>query len=100
MLSKLKQRWNVKSNFQLLIILFVFSISGSFTLYIKAYILKLIDYDPASPFYMKILLYILIMVPVYQLSLLTIGTLLGQFGFFWRFEKKTMRRFGIKIDKA
>jgi hypothetical protein len=100
MLNKLKQRWDVKSNLQLFIILFVFSISGSSTLFIKAFILSWFNYSPEWPVYMKVILYVLIVVPVYQLTLLTIGTLLGQFEFFWRFEKKTMRRFGIKIDKS
>lgn len=99
MLNKLKQRWNVKSNLQLFIILFVFSISGSITLFVKAYILSWINYSPEWPVYIKILTWLFIVVPVYQLTLITIGTLLGQFEFFWRFEKKTIRRLGIKIDR-
>ncbi len=100
MLNKLKQRWNVKSNLQLFIILFVFSISGSITLFVKAYILSWINYSPEWPVYIKILTWLFIVVPVYQLTLITIGTLLGQFEFFWRFEKKTIRRLGIKIDRS
>lgn len=99
MLNKLKQRWNVKSNFQLLIIVLVFSISGSITLFVKAYILSWINYSPDWPLYVKVVTWIFIVVPVYQLTLLTTGTLMGQFGFFWRFEKKSLRRLGIKIDK-
>ncbi|MGV8137580.1 MAG: DUF6787 family protein [Mangrovibacterium sp.] len=100
MLNKLKQRWNVKSNLQLFIILFVFSISGSITLFVKAYILSWINYSPEWPVYIKILTWLFIVVPTYQLTLITIGTLLGQFEFFWRFEKKTIRRLGIKIDRS
>jgi hypothetical protein len=100
MLNKLKQRWNVKSNLQLFLILFVFSISGSITLFVKAYILSWINYSPEWPLYMKIMMWLFIVFPVYQLTLITMGTLLGQFEFFWRFEKKTMRRLGIKIDKS
>ncbi|MEN6454001.1 MAG: DUF6787 family protein [Prolixibacteraceae bacterium] len=90
----------MKSNLQLFIILFVFSISGSITLFVKAYILSWINYSPEWPVYIKILTWLFIVVPVYQLTLITTGTLLGQFEFFWRFEKKTIRRLGIKIDRS
>ena len=99
MLDKLKQRWQVRSTRQLLIIFFVFSISGSTTLYIRKYIFHWIHFSPHWPFPLKAVVYVLTIVPIYQLMLLSIGTLLGQSGFFWRFEKKTLRRFGIKIDK-
>ncbi len=99
MLDKLKQRWKIKSNLQLLVILFVFSVSGSITIFIKTFIFKWIDYSPEWPLYFKVMMYLVTIVPVYQLTLLSVGTLLGQFEFFWRFEKKAMRRFGIKIDK-
>lgn len=100
MLEKLKQRWKVKSNLQMFIIFFVFSVSGSATLYIKTYIFHWINYSPQWPTYIKVIMYILIMVPVYQLTLLVMGTLFGQFEFFWRFEKKAMRRFRIKLGKS
>ncbi|MGV8095103.1 MAG: DUF6787 family protein [Mangrovibacterium sp.] len=100
MLNKLKQRWNLKSNLQLFIILFVFSISGSITIFVKTFILSWINYSPEWPVYVKIMMYLFIIIPVYQLILLSVGTLLGQFDFFWRFGKKTMRRFGIKLNKS
>ncbi|MEL7587387.1 MAG: DUF6787 family protein [Prolixibacteraceae bacterium] len=99
MLEKLKQRWEVKSNLQLIMILLVFSLSGSITVFAKAFIFSWINYSPEWPLYIKVLMYVVVVVPVYQLTLLTTGTLLGQFEFFWRFEKKTMRRLGIKFGK-
>lgn len=99
MLDKLKRRWNVESNIQLAIIFFVFSISGSATLFFKKFIFSWIHFDPQWPFLMKALIYILTIIPVYQVTLLAIGTLLGQFAFFWQFEKKTLRRLGIKLDR-
>ncbi len=99
MIRKLKQRWKIKSNLQLFTILFVFSISGSVTLFVKTLIFDWISYSPEWPFYLKTAIYLLTIVPVYQLTLLTIGTLLGQFEFFWSFEKKTMRRLGIKFNR-
>ena len=34
----------------------------------------------------------------YQFLLLGYGWIFGQFDFFWKMEKKILRRFGIKID--
>jgi len=97
MLDKLKDRWQVDSNLQLFIIFFVFSVSGSLTLFIRKFVFHLIHFDSSWPFLFKVLVYVVTIVPIYQLSLLTLGTLLGQFVFFWRFEKKMLRRFGIRI---
>lgn len=97
MLNKLKDRWQVDSNLQLFVIFFVFSVSGSLSLFIRKFVFHLIHFDPNWPFIIKALVYIVTIVPIYQFSLLMLGTLLGQFGFFWRFEKKMLRRFGIRI---
>jgi hypothetical protein len=39
---------------------------------------------------------ILVIFPLYQLLLLCFGWLLGQFSFFWAFEKKMFARMGLK----
>ena len=36
-----------------------------------------------------------IIFPVYQFVLIIVGTLFGQFNFFWNFEKKMMQRMGV-----
>ena len=40
---------------------------------------------------------VLIIIPVYQLILILVATLFGEFEYFWKFEKKILRR--IKIIK-
>jgi hypothetical protein len=35
----------------------------------------------------------------YQILLIVNGTILGQFKFFWAFEKKMLSRFGIKFKE-
>jgi hypothetical protein len=39
---------------------------------------------------------ILIIFPIYQILIVIIGTLFGQFKFFWSFEKKMLVRLGFK----
>lgn len=98
MFKRLKEKWEVGSNSQLFVILIVFSLSGSGALMIRKLVFNLINYDPDWPFLLTALIYVLIIVPAYQLMLIVFGTLLGQFYFFWKFEKKILARFGIKFN--
>ncbi|MDD3772539.1 MAG: diacylglyceryl transferase [Weeksellaceae bacterium] len=100
MFKKLKKRWEIQSNFQLIIILIVFSITGS----ISAWLAKpVVDYlgltsDKISLWFLIPLRLILIF-PIYSLLLLITGTIFGQFKFFWAFEKKMFSRFIPKNNK-
>ena len=95
----MKKFLKVNSNFQLLIILIVFAITGSLSLYFSEFILNFLNVSQKN---MNILLYwflrILILFPVYQLLLILIGTLFGQFSYFWKFEKKFLKKIGININ--
>ena len=95
----MKKFLKVNSNFQLLIILIVFAITGSLSLYLSEFILNFLNVNQSN---MNILFYwflrILILFPVYQLLLILIGTLFGQFSYFWKFEKKFLKKIGININ--
>ncbi len=99
-MSKLKEKWSIKSNFQLIIILIVFSITGSMTLWIAAPLLLLVgankeDMNPWIFYTIRIA----IIFPAYQILILIVGALFGQFSFFWNFEKKILARMGFKKFK-
>lgn len=93
MLEGLKRRWNINSNLQLVVILVMFAITGSATVYVKKMIFGWIGIDAETELWFKIPLYIAIIFPIYQIMLLIVGTLLGQFRFAWEFEKKMFSRF-------
>tara|TARA_Y100001978_G_scaffold133545_1_gene119416 strand:- start:230 stop:544 length:315 start_codon:yes stop_codon:yes gene_type:complete len=95
--QKLKSKWKIQSNFQLVVILIVFAITGSFSLVIANPILALLNITPESmsPWIFKPLRLILIF-PIYQVLILLFGALFGQFQFFWNFEKKMLSRMGFK----
>ena len=38
---------------------------------------------------------ILIIFPLYQILLIIVGTIFGEFKYFWEMEKKILRRFGL-----
>jgi len=94
--AKLKKRWNITSNLQLVVILLVFSLTGMSALYIRRIIFELIGIGDQTAFWLKAILYVLILFPVYQILFLAIGTLFGQFRFVWEFEKKMLSRFRLK----
>ena len=94
---RLKEKWGITSNFQLVIIFIVFSVTGSLSLLVSGPLLDFlcIKQDLFSP-YIFWPLRILIVFPIYQLLILIVGTLFGQFNFFWSFEKKMLSRIGLK----
>lgn len=100
MLHRFKKKWDIKSNFQLIIVLFVFSITGSLAMVVRKSVFQLIGIQPDTSLLIKVPLYILVLVPSYQLLLLIVGTLLGQYRFFLAYEKKTVGRLVKRIKKS
>ena len=96
-MNKLKEKWGITSNYQIIIILLVFSITGSIAVWIAKPVLNLIglDKEVVSP-WLFWPIRILIIFPIYQILIVIIGTLFGQFKFFWGFEKKMLTRLGFK----
>lgn len=90
-LSKLQQRWGLKSLVQVVVVLFVFACTGTTILLIKNPILSLIDPSFKDSIVFNIL-YLVVILPVYNLFLLIYGFIFGQFQFFWEFEKRFFRR--------
>ncbi|HEY1046252.1 MAG TPA: DUF6787 family protein [Bacteroidia bacterium] len=85
--DKLKERWKVKSGFQVLIILVVFACTGYSIVLIK----HLIGIDKTTTIANRILFYVAVL-PIYNLLLLGYGFIFGQFKFFLEFEKRFFGR--------
>lgn len=90
-IEKLRQRWKVKSTFQVIIILVVFACTGTTIALIKKPIFAGLYPDGDIPTWIKIMYWVLIL-PIYNVVLLVYGFLFGQFKFFWEFEKRMFRR--------
>lgn len=96
-MKKLKQRWNIDSNFQLVIILLVFSINGSLSVALAKPFMQFIGLSLETVHPMVFWVFrILLMFVLYQILLVVIGTLFGQYKFFWNMEKKMLSRLGFK----
>jgi hypothetical protein len=92
MFEKLKKRWNIKSNFQVVVILVVFALTGSTTVYVKKLFYDFIGITPDTGLWIKILIYLPVILIIYNILLLIYGFIFGQFRFFWEFEKKFFSR--------
>ena len=91
-LKKLQDRWGVTSVWQVLVILTVFALTGFTAMYIKRPIFAWLGLDETDPWWLRTLVWLVTVLPAYQVLLLMYGFLLGQFTFFWNFEKRMFGR--------
>ena len=95
-ISKLEPKWVVDQRWELIRIFIVFAITGSSSVVVGRPFIKLIGIttDNLHPLLYWIL-FITISLIFYQILLVVVGWVFGQFQFFWNFEKKMLRRFGF-----
>ena len=97
MFNRFKLKYGIKSNLQLVIIFVVFGITGSTAAYISDPLMELINIKKSE---LNIFIYwiirVIVITFVYQIILLLVAFVFGQFKFFWNFEKKLLKRIGLK----
>lgn len=86
--EKLKIKWGLESIFQVIIVLLVFSVTGTTVVFLRKTLFGWLGFDVNTDFWIKTVAYVLFMLPAYQILLLFYGSLFGQFEFFWNKEKK------------
>ncbi len=92
----LENKWAVTYRWELIAIFIVFAITGSTAARISDPIISFLGIDGENTsgwIYWPIR--ILLVFPIYQILLLIVGWLFGQFKFFWNFEKKMLSRMGF-----
>lgn len=94
-MKKLKERWGITSNFQIIIIFIVFAITGSTSAYISGPLTEYIIGDSNINSFIKIIIRILFLTPIYQVLLLFFGFIFFQFNFFFKFVKKFLSFLGL-----
>lgn len=97
MFEKLKNKWGINSNFQIIMILIVFSVNGSLAVKLAKPVTAFIGIpiETTSP-WIYYPIKIIVMFIIYQVLLVFVGALFGQFEFFWKMEKKMLKRMGLK----
>lgn len=93
-IKKLQDKWGLKSLWQVIIILIVFACTGSTVVFIRKPLIGFLFGGAEKTWWMTII-YILCIFPIYNIFLLAYGFIFGQFKFFWNYEKKMLRRFGL-----
>jgi uncharacterized membrane-anchored protein len=91
-LQKLQSKWNLKSLQQVVLVLIVFALTGFTILFIKKPIFDFLGISMERGGFWKTVLYLLLVLPLYQIILLMLGFVFGQFTFFWEKEKQFLRR--------
>ena len=92
------KRLNIQSFYQFMVIMLIFAITGSLSLYITVELFQFIglkaeNLNPIIFWPIRIILLFII----YQVLLLLVALPFGQFQYFWKFEKKFLNRFGLKL---
>ena len=98
MIEKLINLFKVKSLKQLIIVFLVFSITGSLSVVLGEPIINFFFEDGFENNLYFWIIRIIIIFPLYQILLIIIGTIFGEFRYFWRIEKKILMR--LKIIKS
>lgn len=95
-MEKLKKRWGIDSNFQVIVIFIVFAVTGSTAAKLAEPITEFIGLGKeTTATWLYWTARILLIFPIYQVLLVAFGWLFGQFRFFWNFEKKMLNRLGL-----
>jgi hypothetical protein len=81
---------------QLITIFIVFSITGSLSVLLGGPLLEIFDSKITDNIILYIILRIILIFPIYQVLILLVGWLFGQFKFFWNFERKILEFIGFK----
>ncbi len=96
-LHRLQTKWKLDSLFQVIMVLVVFACTGFTILFVKNPILDFFGVEKGG--FVNTLLYLLLVLPLYQIFLLVYGFIFGQFNFFWEKEKQIFRRIGNLFSK-
>ena len=78
----------------------VFALTGTSSLVCADYILKILYVNPdtfgiASYWTIRIIL----ILPIYQVLLIFVGAIFGEFSYFWEMEKKTLKKLNSIFKK-
>ncbi len=98
MKNKIFKMFKVDSYFRLFVIFLVFGITGSLSVYLGKYILIGIFSENFIENDYFWIIRLLMIFPLYQFLLIIIGSIFGEFKYFWEIEKKILSR--LKILKS
>lgn len=95
--KKLEKKWILQYRWEMIRVFIIFAMTGTSSVFVSRPLIKFIGItkENLNPLLYWVL-YLIIGLIFYQILLVFFGWALGQFKFFWEFEKKMLRRFGLK----
>ena len=99
MFKRLQEKWGVSTR-QFWIIFIVFGLTGTTTAILTRYITAWLGMDANTWWVWKVLFRVMMLLVGYQVILLSYAALLGQWKFFWKYEKKLLRKLGVWSEES
>ena len=96
MLENLKKRWGINSNLQVIKIIIVFGITGSLAAWLSKPFISFLNIVDEGTF-LSWILRLIIVFPIYQIILIIVAALFGEFKWFLSFLKKMLIRMGFRF---
>ena len=94
--EKLKERWGITSNWRLIKIFLIFSLTGMSAVQIRKLVFPFIGITSETPTWLYILIWLILITPAYYLFMVIFSTLFGEREFFFGMMKKSLGRFNRK----
>ena len=95
-LKKLILVFEAKSLIHLIKIFLIFGLAGSLSLYLSELIYNYINLkDFVNIYILKLFIKIIFLIIIYQITLLSIAIIFGEFKYFFKFFKKFLNRFKL-----
>ena len=90
MIEFFKKRWELNNKTQVYLILAIFCINGPLIVFIKKkFINPMLGIEPETAMWIKVVVFFVVLIPIYNLTLFLIGSIFGQQEFFVKFIKKS-----------
>jgi hypothetical protein len=90
-IERLKTKWQIKSDWDFWMIMLSFSLAGMAIMPVRTLIFHLAGITAKTPLWIKILLYLPLILPTYYDGLIIFRSFLGKFTFFWGFLSGRLR---------
>lgn len=92
-IEKIKERWGITSNWRLIKILLIFSLTGMSAVQIRKLIFPFIGITSETPTWLYILLWLVLITPAYYFFMVIYSMILGEKDFFFNIMTKSFSRF-------
>jgi manganese efflux pump family protein len=94
----LEKRWGIVGWWQIAKIFMVFALTGSSSVFVGKKIMLLLGFTSETNVWLYTSIRFVLVFIVYQVLLIWIGFLFGQFHFFWNLEKRIWNRLTGKLN--